>query len=60
MSTFSAKGSDIDVEAIMANIRKKIEEKRKGLYTEEEVREIAEMRLDAILDSNEFNSDFVA
>ena len=41
MSTFSAKGSDIDVEAIMANIRKKIEEKRKGLYTEEEVREIA-------------------
>ena len=60
MSTFSAKGSDIDVEAIMANIRKKIEEKRKGLYTEEEVKEIAEMRLDAILDSNEFNSDFVA
>ena len=60
MSTFSAKGSDIDVEAIMGNIRKKIEEKRKGLYTEEEVREIAEMRLDAILDSNEFNSDFVA
>jgi hypothetical protein len=60
MSTFSAKGSDIDVEAIMANIRKKIDEKRKGLYTEEEVREIAEMRLDAVLDSNEFNSDFVA
>jgi hypothetical protein len=60
MSTFSAKGSDIDVEAIMANIRKKIEEKRKGLYTEEEVKEIAEMRLDAILDSNEFNSDFVS
>ncbi len=60
MSTFSAKGSDIDVEAIMANIRKKIEEKRKGLYTEEEVKEIAEKRLDAILDSNEFNSDFVA
>ncbi len=60
MSTFSAKGSDIDVEAIMANIRKKIEEKRKGLYTEEEVREIAEMQLDAILDSNQFNSDFVA
>lgn len=60
MSTFSAKGSDIDVEAIMANIRKKIEEKRKGLYTEDEVREIAEMRLDAVLDSNEFNSDFVA
>ncbi len=60
MSTFSSKGTDIDVEAIMANIRRKIEEKRKGLYTEDEVREIAEMKLDAILDANEFNSDFVA
>ena len=59
MSTFSAKGTDVDVEAIMTNIRKKIEEKRKGLYTEEEVREIAEMKLDAVLDANEFNSDFV-
>jgi hypothetical protein len=43
----------------MANIRKKIGEKRKGLYTEEEVREIAEMKLDAVLDANEFNNDFV-
>lgn len=60
MSTFNAKGSDIDVEAIMSNIRRRIDEKRKGLYTEDEVREIAEMRLDTVLDSNEFNSDFVA
>jgi hypothetical protein len=60
MSTFSAKGSDVDVEAIMANIRRKIEDKRKGLYTEDEVREIAEMKLDSVLDANEFNSDFVA
>lgn len=60
MSTFSAKSSDIDVEAIMNNVRKRVEEKRKGLYTEEEVREIAEMKLDAVLDANQFNSDFVA
>jgi hypothetical protein len=60
MSTFSSKGTDVDVEAIMANIRRKIEEKRKGFYTEDEVREIAEMKLDAVLDANEFNSDFVA
>ena len=60
MSTFSAKGTDVDVEAIMANIRRKIEEKRKGLYTEDEVREIAEMKLDAVLEASEFNSDFVA
>jgi len=60
MSSFSSKGTDIDVDAIMANIRRKIDEKRKGLYTEDEVQEIAEMKLDAVLDSNEFNSDFVA
>jgi hypothetical protein len=59
MSTFSAKGTDIDVETIMSDIRKKIGEKRKGLYTEEEVKEIAEMKLDAVLDASEFNSDFV-
>jgi hypothetical protein len=59
MSSFSVKGTDIDVEAIMANIRKRIEEKRKGLYTDEEVREIAEMKLDSVLDASEFNSDFV-
>ena len=36
MSTFTIKGSEIDVESIMANIRKRVEEKRKGMYTEEE------------------------
>lgn len=60
MSTFSIKGSDIDVESVMATIRSRIEEKRKGLYTEEEVREIAEMKLDSVLDASQFNSDFVA
>ena len=60
MSTFNAEGSDVDVEAIMSNIRRRIDKKRKGMYTEDEVREIAEMKLDAVLDSKEFNSDFVA
>jgi hypothetical protein len=59
MSTFTIKGSEIDVESIMGNIRKRVEEKRKGMYTEEEIREIAEMKLDAVLDASEFNSDFV-
>jgi hypothetical protein len=59
MSTFTMKGTNVDVEEVMSTIRKRIEEKRKGLYTEEEVREIAEMRLDAVLDANEFNSDFI-
>lgn len=58
--TFEIRSEDVDVDAIMAGIRRRIEEKRKGLYTEEEIREIAERRLDAVLDAHEFNSDFVA
>jgi len=58
MSTFSIKDDQVDVEAVMATIRKRIDEKRKGLYTEQEVREIAEMKLDAVLDAQEFNVDF--
>lgn len=59
MSTFSVKGKNIDVESIMSTIKEKIDEKRGGLYTEEEVREIAEMKLEAILDASEFSSDFI-
>lgn len=58
--TFEIRSDDIDVEAIMASIRARIEEKRKGLYTEEEVREIADHRLDAVLDAHDFNTDFVS
>ena len=44
----------------MRSIRQRIEEKRQGLYSDEEIREIAEHRLDAVLDAHEFNSDFIA
>ena len=44
----------------MRAIRKRIEEKRQGLYSDDEIREIAEHRLDAVLDAHEFNSDFIA
>jgi hypothetical protein len=58
--TFEIKSEDVDVDAIMRSIRKRIEEKKQGLYTDEEIREIAEHRLDAVLDAHEFNSDFIA
>ena len=54
------KSGDVDVEEIMRAIRKRIEEKRKGLYTDDEIREIAEHSLDAVLDAHDFNSDFVS
>jgi len=58
--SFEIKAADVDVEAIMAAIRKRIEEKKKGLYTEEEIREIAERRLDAVLDAHDFSSELLA
>jgi hypothetical protein len=59
MSTFSVKGNNIDGESIISTIKEKIDEKRGELYTEEEVREIAEMKLEPILDASEFSSDFI-
>ena len=56
---FEIKAEGVDVEAIMRGIRKRIEEKRQGLYSDDEIREIAERRLDAVLDAHEFNSDFI-
>ena len=57
--SFEIRSKDVDVEAIMRSIRKRIEEKRQGLYTDEEIRDIADHRLDAVLDAHEFNSDFI-
>jgi hypothetical protein len=58
--SFEIEGKDVDVERIMRSIRQRIEEKRQGLYSDDEIREIAEHRLDAVLDAHEFNSDFIA
>jgi hypothetical protein len=58
--SFEIRSDQVDVEAIMAGIRRRIEEKRRGLYTDEELREIAEHRLDAVLDAHEWNADFAA
>ncbi len=58
--SFEIKSEDVDVDEIMRGIRKRIEEKRQGLYTDDELQEIADRRLDAVLDAHEFNSDFIA
>jgi hypothetical protein len=52
-------GGDVDVDKIMAEIRARIEEKKKGLYTEAEIREIAERRLDAVLEAPDLRSDLI-
>jgi len=58
--SFEIKSGDVSVDEIMRSIRKRIEEKRQTLYTDEEIRQIAEHRLDAVLDAHDFNSDFIA
>jgi hypothetical protein len=57
--SFDIKADGVDVAAVMEAIRKRIEEKKKGLYTEEELRAIAEHRLDAVLDAHDFNPDLI-
>ena len=58
--SFEIRSEDVDVEEIMRGIRKRIEEKKQGLYSDEEIEEIAGHRLDAVLDAHEFNADFIA
>ncbi len=57
--SFEIQSKDVDVEAIMRAIRKRIDEKKQGLYSDDEIREIAEHRLDAVLDAHDFNPDFI-
>jgi hypothetical protein len=57
--SFEIKAEGVDVAEIMEAIRKRIEEKKKGLYTDEELRAIAEHRLDAVLDAHDFNPDLI-
>ena len=57
--SFEIKSADVDVAALMEAIRKRIEEKKKGLYTDAEIKQIAEHRLDAVLDAHDFNPDLI-
>jgi hypothetical protein len=57
--TLEIRADAVDVEAVVAAIRKRIAEKRKGLASDEEIHEMAENRLDAVLDAHEFNIDFI-
>jgi len=58
--TFEIKAAGVDVEAIMRQIRERIDEKRrKGLLTDAEVREIAEHPLEGVLEPHDFKPDLL-
>lgn len=50
----------VDVSTLLEEVERRIEEKKKTLVTDAEVREIAERPLEPVLDANEFRSGLMA
>ncbi len=60
MSDFSVRSDSIDVEQIMEQIRARIHEKRGVDYTEQQLRELAAVKLEKFLDPRHVRSDLLA
>jgi hypothetical protein len=59
MSDFSVRSDNVDVEQIMRQIRARIRDKRGVDYTEEEIRELANVKLEKFLDPKGVRSDLL-
>ena len=59
MTDFSVRSDNVDVEQIMQQIRSRIREKRGVDYTEEEIRELANVKLERFLDPRGVRSDLL-
>src|SRR5688500_18026524 len=59
MSDFTIRSESVDVEQIMKQIRQRILEKRGADYTEDQIRELASVRLEKFLDPNNLRSDLL-
>ena len=59
MSDFTIRSESVDVEQIMKQIRTRILEKRGADYTEDQIRELATVRLEKFLDPNNLRSDLL-
>src|SRR5918995_1868018 len=59
MADFNIRSDSVDVEQIMKQIRTRIREKRGVDYTEEQVRELATVRLEKFLDPKNLRSDLL-
>ncbi len=57
MSDFAIRAGSIDVEEIMRHIRTRIRDKRGIDYTDKEIRELANVKLERILDPSGIRSD---
>jgi len=59
MADFSVRSDSVDVEQIMRQIRSRIRERRGVDYTEEEIRELANVKLEKFLDPRSVRSDLL-
>ncbi len=59
MSDFTVKSDNVDVEQIMRQVRSRIREKRGVDYTEDEIRELAGVKLERFLDPKGVRSDLL-
>ena len=59
MNDFSIRSDNVDVEQIMRQIRSRIREKRGVDYTEDEIRELANVKLEKFLDPRGVRSDLL-
>ncbi|MBA3270137.1 MAG: hypothetical protein H0T71_06455 [Acidobacteria bacterium] len=59
MADFNIRSESVDVEQIMKQIRGRIQEKRGVDYTEEQIRELASVRLEKFLDPKNLRSDLL-
>ena len=60
MSDFSVRADSVDVEQIMRQIRARIRDKRGVDYTDQQIRELAEAKLERFLDPDAVRSDLLA
>jgi hypothetical protein len=59
MSDFHVRSDSVDVEQIMEQIRRRVRDKRGVDYTEEQIRELAAVRLEKFLDPKNLRSDLL-
>src|SRR6185436_3057921 len=59
MSDFTIRSESVDVEQIMKQIRQRVLEKRGADYTEDQIRELATVRLEKFLDPKNLRSDLL-
>ncbi len=57
--SFEIKAEGVDVERLLAEVQRRVEERRGVLYTEEELRYMAERPLEAVLQPHEVRADLL-